>query len=192
MAGLSRWITPLVWALLVMLLAIGAWSLVRWMSIERINARIADRSIETMTPLPADPRARYAAAWYMERSQRYDEAAKILVGVRSVEDSGLAASAWFALGNAYFENGIRASRDDSVSGSIAENAAFDLARDAYRAALRIRPHLYDARYNLELLERLSPRRPGQGWRRNTDPIRIPPDRHSGWTTIKQLPKRGLP
>jgi hypothetical protein len=68
----------------------------------------------------------------------------------------------------------------------------ELARDAYRAALRIEPKLHEARYNLELLERLSPARPGAGRRRNTDPITIQPDRHNGWTTIQESPKRGLP
>jgi hypothetical protein len=58
--------------------------------------------------------------------------------------------------------------------------------------LRIQPQMHGARYNLELLERMSPRRAEEGWRRNTDPITIQPDRHNGWTTIQESPKRGLP
>jgi hypothetical protein len=79
-----------------------------------------------------------------------------------------------------------------VDGPQAESAEFELARDAYRAALRIDPAMHGARYNLELLERLAPRRPGEGWRRNTDPITIVPNRRNGWTTILESAKRGLP
>ena len=71
-------------------------------------------------------------------------------------------------------------------------AELDLARDAYRAALRIDPLLHGARYNLELLERLAPVHAGAGWRRNTDPVSIQSDRHNGWTTIRESEKRGLP
>ena len=50
------------------------------------------------------------------------------------------------------------------------------------------PHEY-----LERVERLlEARRVEEGWRRNTDPITIQPDRHNGWTTILESPKRGLP
>lgn len=192
MAGLKRWTTHLVWAVLVLALAASAWFFAQWISVARINAAIRDRSIETMRPLPADLRARYAAAWSLERAQKFDDAAKLLSEVQLSSDPELAADAWFALGNAYFQIGVKASRDGSVGGALIEAAQFDLARDAYRAALRIRPDFHGVRYNLELLERLSPRRSEEGWRRNTDPIKIETDRHNGWTTILENPKRGLP
>jgi len=192
MAGLARWTTHLVWLALILALGACAWFSAQWVRTHRINAMIRDRSIEQHEPLPDDLRARYAAAWYLERSQHYEEAAKLLIDVQSSPDPALAARAWFALGNAYFQSGIKASRESTVSGPVIENAQFDLARDAYRSALRIQPELYGARYNLELLERMSPRRAEEGWRRNTDPIKIQPDRHNGWTTILESPKRGLP
>jgi len=192
MAGLTRFATTLAWIVLVAAVASCAWFLAQWYGARRINIAIADRSIEFAKPLPADPRARYAAAWYLERSQHYDEAVKLLTEVRASDDPAIAVTAWFALGNAYFENGIKASREPTTEGPVLENASFDLARDAYRAALRMQPDLHGARYNLELLERLSPRPPGEGWRRNTDPITIQPDRHNGWTSIQESPKRGLP
>ncbi len=104
----------------------------------------------------------------------------------------LASHAWLALGNAFFEQGIKATRQPESEDAAAENAEFDLARDAYRSALRIDPWLHDARYNLELLERLAPTHAREGWRRNTDPVAIQPTRHNGWTTIQESPKRGLP
>jgi tetratricopeptide (TPR) repeat protein len=192
MAGLTRWTTHLVWLALTLALLASAWFSAQGLRTARINATIRDRSIEQAKPLPADLRARYAAAWFLERSQHYDEAVKLFAEAQASQDPTLAADAWFALGNAYFQSGIQASRESSLSGPVVENAQFDLARDAYRAALRIQPQLHGARYNLELLERMSPRRAEEGWRRNTDPITIQPDRHNGWTTILESPKRGLP
>ncbi|MGH8172044.1 MAG: hypothetical protein ACREPX_02785 [Rhodanobacteraceae bacterium] len=192
MAGLARWATQLVWIALLVALALCAWFCAQWFQTARINAAIRDRSIEQVKPLPADLRARYAAAWYLQRSQHYDEAVKLLTEAQASVDPVLAADAWFALGNTYFQSGVNASREGTQSGLLVEGAQFDLARDAYRAALRIDPKLHGVRYNLELLERLSPRRAEEGWRRNTDPITIQPDRHNGWTTILESPKRGLP
>lgn len=191
MAGLTRWTTGLIWLLLLAALAACAAFSAQWLATLRINAAIRARSVETLKPLPADARARYAAAWDLERSQHFDQAIALFTEVRAAADPALAATAWFALGNVYFETGIKMSRDSMHEGP-GENAEFDLARDAYRAALRIDPQLYGARYNLELLERLAPVRPGEGWRRNTDPISMQPDRHNGWTTIQESAKRGLP
>ena len=192
MAGLTRWTTAAAWVLLatavVAFVVFGA----RWQTARRINAMIDARTIETLKPLPDDPRVRYAAGWDLERAQRYDEAIRYYTDAQAAADPALASHAWLALGNAYFEQGIKASRQTESGDAAAENAQFDLARDAYRSALRIDPWLHDARYNLELLERLVPSHAREGWRRNTDPITIQPSRHNGWTTIQESPKRGLP
>lgn len=192
MAGLARWTTSIVWLLLFVALAAFAVFAAQWNVTRQLNAKILDRSIEKLTPLPPDPRARYAAAWNLERSQHFDEAIRVFTGVQAAADPVLAAQAWFALGNVYFQTSIKASRESVQEGPKTEDAAFGLARDAYRAALRIDPMLHGARYNLELLERMAPPRPGEGWRRTTDPIAIQPDRHTGWTMIRESRKRGLP
>jgi tetratricopeptide (TPR) repeat protein len=192
MASLTRWTTALAWLLLAAALAACAAFSWRWHAVWRINAMIGARTIETLQPLPDDARVRYAAAWDHERAQRYDEAIRLYTDAQAASDPALASHAWLALGNAFFEQGIKATREVASEDAAAENAELDLARDAYRSALRIDPWLHDARYNLELLERLAPSRAREGWRRNTDPITIQPDRHNGWTTIQESPKRGLP
>jgi tetratricopeptide (TPR) repeat protein len=192
MAGLIRWSTRFAWLVLAIALLACAAFVVRWHATHRINAMIAARTIEKLAPLPADPRVRYAAGWDFERLQKLDEAARYFTDVQASDDPALTSQAWFALGNTYFETAIRASRTSTEEGPRTESAEFELARDAYRAALRIDPAMHGARYNLELLERLAPRRPGDGWRRNTDPITIVPSRHNGWTTILESAKRGLP
>jgi mxaK protein len=189
---LTRWATPLVWLLLAAALGAFVFSLVEWRTVARIDAAIRDRTIATMKPLPRDARALYAAAWDLERAQRFEEAVPLLTDAQASDDPVLAANAWFALGNVYFETAIKVSRGAIQDAEGAGPAELDLARDAYRAALRIDPLLYGARYNLELLERLAPVHAGAGWRRNTDPVTIQSDRHTGWTTIRESEKRGLP
>jgi len=191
MAGLTRWTTSLVWLLLIAALVAFAAFVAQWHATRLVNATILDHSIEKAAS-PAEPHARYAAAWNLERSQHFDEATKLLMAAQTSADPALASRAWFALGNVYFKNSIKASRESVREGPKSEDADFSLARDAYRAALRIDPELHDARYNLELLERMAPARPGEGWRRTTDPISIQSDRHTGWTTIRESKKRGLP
>ena len=192
MAGLTRWTTPAAWLLLAAAVVASAIFAFQWHSARRINAMIGARTIETMAPLPDDPRVRYAAAWDLERAQRYDEAIRYYTDAQAADDPASASHAWLALGNAFFEQGIKGTRQPEGEDAAAGNAQFDLARDAYRSALRIDPWLHAARYNLELLERLVPTHSREGWRRNTDPIAIQPDRHNGWTTIQESPKRGLP
>jgi tetratricopeptide (TPR) repeat protein len=162
--------------------------------IHSINALIRDGGIEKLSPLPRDPIARYAAGWQAERTQHHVEAIALYTDAQATTDPALAAQAWFALGNVYFKIGIVESRDyeAAVSAPTWENAQFDLARDAYRSALRIEPDLAGARYNLELLERMSPVRHLAGWRRNTDPIMLHVDKHNGWTSMQDDRKRGLP
>ena len=193
MAGLRRWIEPVVWVLLIAALAAASTFAWRWQQVASINARIADGGLEKFTPLPRDARTRYAAAWQAERAQQHVKAIGWYTDATTASDPVEAARAWFALGNVYFQLGIVESRSyEATVGPVWENAQFDLARDSYRSALRIEPQLQGARYNLELLERLSPVRHLAGWRRNTDPVMLEADKHNGWTSMQDDRKRGLP
>ena len=192
MAGLRRWINPLVWLLLVFAVAAAAWSSHRWLQANAINRVIAD-GVGNLPAGNTDPRVRYAAGWQAERALHYTDAVQLYTDAQAIDDPARAAQAWFALGNVYFKVGIAESREyEAKVGTLFENAQFDLARDAYRSALRIEPDLASARYNLELLERLSPAKHLQGWLRNTDPIMLVPERHHGWTSMQDDRKRGLP
>ena len=194
MAGVKRWINPAVCLLLAGSLSAAAYFAASLWQIHSINTLIRDGGIEKLSPLPRDPIARYAAGWQAERAQRHIEAIALYTDAQATVDPALAAQAWFALGNVYFKIGAIESRnyEAAVSAPTWENAQFDLARDAYRSALRIQPDLAGARYNLELLERLSPLRHLAGWRRNTDPIMLHVDKHNGWTSMQDDRKRGLP
>lgn len=193
MAGLKRWINALAWSVLVAALVASLWSTGHWLQLRALNAKIADRAGKLTLADSADPRVRYAAGWQAERGLRFTEAVPLYTDAQTTHDPADAARAWFALGNAYFRIGAAASREyEAKIGPVFENAQYDLARDAYRSALRIDPAMAAARYNLELLERLSPVRRLEGFRRNTDPVMLIPDRHNGWTSMQDDRKRGLP
>ena len=192
MARLMRWITPLAWVALAAALAGSAWFAVQLARTIAINHWITGGAIAA-APQSADPRVRYAAGWQAERDLRFSDAVQMYTDAQGSGDPAPDARSWFALGNVYFKIGIAASREyEQKVGPVFENAQFDLARDAYRSALRLQPDLAGARYNLELLERLAPVRHLQGFRRNTDPILLVPDKHNGWTSMQDDNKRGLP
>jgi tetratricopeptide (TPR) repeat protein len=193
MGRLRRYLEAAVWLLLALALGAAAWSASRWLQIGAINRSIESHGVEPLLLPSRDPRVRYAAGWQAERALRYDDAVQSYTDAQHADDPELAARAWFALGNAYFKVGIAASREyEAKAGPVFENAQYDLARDAYRSALRIEPALAGVRYNLELLERLAPGRRLDGWLRNTDPVMLVPDRHNGWTSMQDDRKRGLP
>jgi tetratricopeptide (TPR) repeat protein len=192
-ARLNRWVNPLVWTLLALALTLSLWSAQRWLQLSAINTEIREGTVEISSSMLADSRIRYAAGWQAERTLQYTQAVQLYTDAQDPADAERAARAWFALGNAYFKTGIVESRNyEATVGPVFENAQFDLARDAYRSALRIDPQMAGARYNLELLERLAPVRHLQGWRRDTDPILLVPDKHNGWTSMQDDNKRGLP
>jgi mxaK protein len=193
MARLKRWINPLVWALLTLAFGFSFWSAHRWLQLVAVNAAIRTGTVEILASTVTDSRVRYAAGWQAERKLEFTQAVQRYTDAQDPADPVRSAQAWFALGNVYFKTGIVESRNyEATVGPVFENAQFDLARDAYRSALRIDPQMAGARYNLELLERLAPVRHLQGWRRSTDPILLAPDKHNGWTSMQDDNKRGLP
>jgi mxaK protein len=184
---------PLAWLVLAGALVVGIEAVLSLLRTRSLNTRIVDPTARIEASDSREPRARYAAGWQAEHQLRFSDAVAAYTDAQAESEPQLAAQAWFALGNAYFRIGIAASRDyEARVGPVFENAQYDLARDAYRSALRLDPHLAGARYNLELLERLAPVRKLAGWRRNTDPISMIPDSHNGWTSMQDDQKRGLP
>lgn len=77
-------------------------------------------------------------------------------------DPTLRATANFAIGNLHFQNMLKDFGKDRGSRRIVEQVI--LARESYKDALRLQPALYEARFNLELLDRLSPEKRTQGFK----------------------------
>jgi tetratricopeptide (TPR) repeat protein len=191
--GALRRATP---ALAWMLLALGLIGMVlsghSIREIRRLNAAIADGTVIADPSAAHDARIRYAQGWLHAEKGEFREAARRFAETESAGDPRLAAQAKLALGNLYFELGMAAA-NVAEGGSHQQGAAqLELAREAYRGALRIVPDFYPARYNLELLERIGPSRRTLGWSRETDGVTLQAFKRDGWAQMKDNPKRGLP
>lgn len=185
--------TWLAWAGLLLSLAGFAYFGFAWQEARRMNERVADGSLIENSAPPERAALRYAAGWLHERAGHTEAAIENYAIAESASDPRLAARAKFGMGNLYFLIGLRAA-DVAAGGSHVRGLAqLELAREAYRSALRIDPELRDARYNLELLERLSPQRRVQGWSRLEENIRLRQGQEQGWAAMKEGDViRGLP
>lgn len=107
-------------------------------------------------------------------------------------DDGIRARTKFAIGNLYFDMAMR-SADIAAGGAHQQAVAqIELARGAYKDVLRLRPELYEARFNLELLDRLSPEKRVNGWEAETDGVTLKPFKRNGTAMMRDNKRRGLP
>ncbi|MGQ0700448.1 MAG: hypothetical protein ACT4PZ_19690 [Panacagrimonas sp.] len=190
---MSRWLPYVAWAALLASLVAAIHSGLVWREARRINAQIADKTLIELKAIPDKAGAHYAAGWLHERAGHTDLALENYASAESASDPQGSARARFGMGNLYFQNGLRAG-DVAAGGSHVRGLAqLELAREAYRSALRVDPELRAARYNLELLERLSPARRTQGWSREEENLRLRQGEEHGWAAMKEGNLvRGLP
>lgn len=194
MGHLRGWLPRLAWVGLLLSLAGLAYSALEWRETRSLNARIADRSLIEQPAIPDRAAAHYAAGWLHEQAGQLEPALENYALAEAASDPALAARAKFGMGNLYFLIGRRAG-DVAAGGSHVQGLAqLELAREAYRSALRVDPGLRAARYNLELLERLSPQHRVEGWSRREDQeLKLQQFEEQGWAAMKESNVlRGLP
>lgn len=196
-AGLPR-TAGLAWVALAISLGLAVWFLARWQHAHRFNHALAEgSSLLTRSSLPETPALMYAKGWLYEQAvdenaKGLEEAVQHYALAEASPDPRLAARAKFGLGNLYLRVGLRAA-DVAAGGShVRALAQLDLAREAYRGALRLDPQLREARVNLELLERLSPGRRTQGWAREERQMSLRQGEEQGWAGMQEHALRGLP
>jgi tetratricopeptide (TPR) repeat protein len=192
MVRLRPSLSQLAWLLLFASIGDGVCSVWQWQRAARIDRMIADGTLIDQPKIPDAPAVRYAAGWLYQQVEQNQLALQRYADAETAEDPRVASRAKFALGNLYLQIGLRAGDVASGGSHVRGLAQLELAREAYRDALRLDPDLRDARYNLELLERLSPDKRNEGWssvERNhkqgnaTDP---------GWASMQENTIRGLP
>lgn len=190
---MKRALSPLLaWSALVLCLLTAAFCAQRLHAAQAQQRMIRDGSVLKLVNLPDVPRLHYAAGWWYERAQLPRQALAHYAQADTDDDPALAARAKFALGNLYFARGLRAADIASGGSHVAALAQLQLAREAYRRALQLQPQLREARYNLELLERLSPEKRVQGWSRRESRLQLDEAEQHGWAGMQETPMRGLP
>ncbi len=180
--------------LLLAILAVGlalAFAL-QWQRARQLNLAYQHGDL-IKRPIPRGAyREAYAAGYLLTANGLPREAARLFTMAEASDDAQLRARAKFVLGNLYFDIGLKAADIQSGEGHIHGLAQIELAREAYKGALRIDPGMTAARYNLELLDRLSPPKRLEGWERSVDGVTMAPQKRDGWASMKDNTRRGLP
>jgi len=141
------------WLPAVALLTATALEGARLVILERDNARI-ERLMrrEDIAVAPDAPAALvFARANLLAQSAREDEAVDLYQLASLRGSDGERARARYNLGNLYLRRAVELAEKRDIDAS---RAATQLAKDAYREALRRQPTLWVAKYNLEAAQRI--------------------------------------
>ncbi len=133
----------------------------------------------------ASPEVRLARAMYYQKQHRYDEALATLGLIMDKGDAELKTIIRYNLGNIYLQQAIEKLDAQNIN---AAQPLIALAKQAYRQALALNSHFWDAKYNLDVAMRLLPEMDRMTMQDNED-VQTPPPQL--WTTLSGFP-RGLP
>jgi len=169
-----------------------------WWSAHQLNQAYAQQIILHQAPLRDKPLQAYSIGYLQAKHHKLREAARAFTIAEASRNDEIRALAKFALANLYFDLAL-GTKDQAGLANIAAGgshqqaaAQIELARESYKAALRLNPVMYAARYNLELLDRLSPEKRTQAWKSETDGVTLQPFKRNGTAMMKDNRRRGLP
>lgn len=139
-----------------------------------------------------DPLLAYHLGLEMQQQQRFQAASQAFGIVAASHQAQLARAGKFALANLHFDLFMLARNRPGDALHQQAVAHVILAREAYKAVLRKNPDFFPARYNLELLDRLSPEKRTQAWQSETDGVTLQPFKRNGTAMMRDNRRRGLP
>lgn len=180
----------LVFALLVLFVA-GSVVATGWFGYRAWGDAVDNRAIRALaggTNPPsragADPRVAHARVLFMAWRDRIPEAEALIPDLAGAAPA-LRSGAHMTIGNARMRRGFEAIEQRDLDSSVAE---INLAKSAYRDALKAQPDNFDAKVNLELAMRLVRDLPREGNDGEEDPNVRPEEL---WTDLPGQP-RGAP
>lgn len=117
---------------------------------------------------------------------------QLLTIAEAAPDKVTRGLASFMRGNLYYD--LSKIEQNIAAGGAHQQAVaqIELAREAYKRSIRLMPGLYQARFNLELLDRLSPAKRTQGWQGGVDGVTLQPFKRNGTAMMRDNQRRGLP
>lgn len=179
--------------LTALLLLAAGYQLSCWWNAHRLNLDYDNKSI-LKRPLKNDEYLHaYSIGYLLASNNKPIEAAKAFNIAEVSPDPALRARAKYAIANIHFESAIASTNIEHGGSHRRAVERVLLAREAYKEALRIQTDMYDARYNLELIDRLSPEKRTEGYENNPDgTIGLQPYQQNGTALMKDNTRRGLP
>lgn len=184
---------PKLFILLMIVLLTGAgFQLYQWYGAYQMNKAFDNQSIVKHRLDPHNHLHAYSVGYLQAHLGKPQLAAKAYTLAEAADDIHIRSRAKYALGNLYFDLSLSAANIAAGGAHQQAVAQIELAREAYKGALRLQPNMYAARYNLELLDRLSPEKRTQGWQAETDGVTLQPFKRNGTAMMKDNTRRGLP
>lgn len=117
---------------------------------------------------------------------------KALTIAEAAPDPDHRAYAHFITANLYYDVS-KIEQNIAAGGAHQEAVAqIELARESYKRTIRQMPDFYDARFNLELIDRLSPPKRTQGWKGGVDGVTLQPFKRNGTSMMRDNERKGLP
>jgi len=181
---------------LILIFAISSlFFLTEWFSAKSINTDFKSGNL-IKREMGSDAHQALMGAYLFSQQELSEKNLKKMMRLLSIaeasQDSQIRGLAKFFTANLYFDLSA-ISGDIAAGGSHQQTVAqIELAREAYKSALRINPNFYEARFNLELLDRLSPEKRTQGWQAETDGVTLQPFKRNGTAMMRDNTRRGLP
>lgn len=185
--------------LLLMALVALAYSVsefMAWTHAKQLNRAYQQQSIDKLASPASSPLHAYTLAYLqsfkVSNRKEVDHVISLFSQAETTSDIDLRARAKFASGNVYYDLAIQSTKIAEGGAHQQAVAQIELARESYKEALRLRPNLEAAKFNLELLDRLSPEKRTQGWLAETDGVTLQPFKRNGTAMMKDNTRRGLP
>lgn len=179
--------------LTALLLLASAYFFSQWWKAYQLNLAYDNKSIMKQVLKNDAYLHAYSVGYLLASKNKPIEASKAFNIAEVTQDPELRARAKYAIGNVHFEAAIASSNIEKGGSHRRAVERVLLAREAYKGALRINPDMYDARYNLELIDRLSPEKRSEGYENTPDgTIGLQPYQQNGTALMKDNTRRGLP
>ncbi|MDP1660168.1 MAG: hypothetical protein Q8L73_12575 [Methylotenera sp.] len=180
-------------ALMVLLLLAAGYHVNLWWKAYQLNIAYDNKTLLKQPLNNSEYLHAYSVGYLLASKNKPVEAAKAFNIAEVTLDPELRARAKYAIGNVHFESAIASSNIEKGGSHRRAVERILLAREAYKGALRIKPDMYDARYNLELIDRLSPEKRTEGYENSPDgTIGLQPYQQNGTALMKDNTRRGLP
>lgn len=179
--------------LAISFLIASAYFFSQWWKAHQLNVAYDNKSLLKRTLKNDEYLEAYSKGYLLARQNKPIEAQKAFNIAEVSLNPDLRARAKYGIANVHFEGAMAASDVEKGGSHRRAVERVLLAREAYKGALRIRPEMYDARYNLELIDRLSPEKRTEGYENSPDgTIGLQPYQQNGTALMKDNTRRGLP